>query len=78
MKMDMEHRLPGIGICVCYDTKPALGNSALTGNHCGNSMKMADQSIIFRQKVKSVDNMFPGNQQQVQRCGRVISSITTR
>jgi hypothetical protein len=69
MKMNMKDRLPGIGIGICYDTKAALRNPPLIGEHGGNPVKMPDQSIIIRQKIKGVDNMLPGYQQQVERCG---------
>jgi hypothetical protein len=69
MKMDMKHRLPGSGIGICYDTKAALSNPALSGNPGGNTVKVPDQDIIFRQEFKGVDNMLPGYQQQVERCG---------
>jgi hypothetical protein len=67
MKMDMKHGLPGIGICICHEAETALGNPALSGYCCGNSMKMADKSVIFREKSKGIYDMFPRDQQQMQR-----------
>jgi hypothetical protein len=71
MKMDMENRLPGIGIRVCYEAKAASRNPAFSGNFRGNPVQVPNQGIISRQKIEGGDNMLPGDQKQVKRRHRI-------
>ena len=69
--MNMENRLPGIGIGVGDDPEAALRHAALTGDGGGNPENMSDQMVIFGQQVKNPDDVFARNQQQMERRCRI-------
>jgi hypothetical protein len=67
MKMDMEDRLPGIGIGVGDDPESRFRHPPFPSELRRNHVDMADQFPIFLRDVETVHNMFPRNQEEMMR-----------
>ena len=67
MKMNVENRLPGVGIGIGNDPEPRFRHSPFPRQLRRHHVDMADQFPIILRDVETVHNMFPRNQEEVVR-----------
>jgi hypothetical protein len=71
MKMDVQNRLPGIGIRVRNNPEAAFIKTPLFCQCRSDPEKMPDHQVIFRQQIKRISNVLSRYQQQMKRCSRI-------
>jgi len=68
MKMDMEDRLPGVGIVIGDDPEARFRHPPLPRQTRRHHVDMADQLPVLRRDVETVDDMLPRDQEEMMRC----------
>src|SRR5450631_2125189 len=67
MEVDVKHRLSGSDTIVLYNPEAALFKTFLADNFSSSTENMTNKNFVQRSQVQTIDEMFFGDQQQMQR-----------
>ena len=70
MKMNVEYRLAGAGVIIIDYPEPLFRYSPLSRNQCGHLKDMTDEGVVLKVEIQGVNEMLPGDEQNVRRCDR--------